>query len=757
MLKISRMRNFGLCCVAFLLFFAYSSTVSAIKVSQTQINVYDLRWVDDQVAIVLSYSYEVYRSNDTGQSWTKLSLPNASSASKPAFLYPSTVDSNKFYIRGSGAVSWVSEDKGLTWISVYPTNSYRNLMFHPTNANWAIAGVNVAIQSSGDVYITKDFCRSWTRIIGDVYQYSWGDTSQGSLYDQRIYLIKRTSEFRDFVYTDDLGQSFDVLASNSYTFVFLENQIFQAVYDFATTESTLFVSPSIGMSQKIFYEAEFPFGDELENNGYAILDDHTGAVYMGINHGDYDSHWGHVYVSDSIGYKYVLSSPHTRFVSAGGVPSYDFDRINGLEGIYLSNVLFNWDEEEAIQDEVQSFITLNNGGSWRQLNPPTEDMNGQPYVCTGPCYLHLHGWTSYSGEDTQYGPFYSVDNAIGLIIGSGNVGEFLSFERDDVRTYLSRDGGVTWKEIHSGPSIYEFADDGGILVLAPFGELTNTIYYSLDEATSPLVAYQLPVDPLDIDNIFTEPSATGTKFVISGSRNGAGYLIGVDFSDAFTRNCTDSDYELWAPSEGTTPVNGLNCQLGRQVIYQRRKPSAQCWNPQIDHIVNTTACECIEDDWECDFGYERASNGSCYLVMEPPTYPPENCEGSYYKTKGYRKVAGNSCKGGVDHSPAGPYSCDAESDIDLSSNKGWIAAVVIVPLVVLLVIGAFFAMRSEKLREKLPFLDALQSWKDGYLKVNATPGESVLDEEYIVGPLDEEVPAHDRFEGQDHNDFDPRN
>lgn len=65
--------------------------------------------------------------------------------------------------------------------------------------------------------------------------------------------------------------------------------------------------------------------------GYVILDDHTGAVYMGVNHGEYNSHWGHVYVSDSIGYKYVLSSPHTRFqYSSSGTPNYDFDRINGL-------------------------------------------------------------------------------------------------------------------------------------------------------------------------------------------------------------------------------------------------------------------------------------------------------------------------------------------------------------------------------------------------------------------------------------------
>ena len=65
-----------------------------------------------------------------------------------------------------------------------------------------------------------------------------------------------------------------------------------------------------------------------------------------------------------------------------------------------------------------------------------------------------------------------------------------------------------------------------------------TSSYSLDEVSTPMVAYQLPVEPLDIDNIFTEPTATGLKFVVSGTRNGVGYLIGLDFSKVFPRECS---------------------------------------------------------------------------------------------------------------------------------------------------------------------------------------------------------------------------
>ncbi len=55
------------------------------------------------------------------------------------------------------------------------------------------------------------------------------------------------------------------------------------------------------------------------------------------------------------------------------------------------------------------------------------------------------------------------------------MGEYLSHDRADIATYLSRDGGLEWKELRKEPSMYEFGDQGGILVLAPTGVLTNEI------------------------------------------------------------------------------------------------------------------------------------------------------------------------------------------------------------------------------------------------------------------------------------------
>lgn len=76
----------------------------------------------------------------------------------------------------------------------------------------------------------------------------------------------------------------------------------------------------------------------------------------------------------------------------------------------------------------------------------------------------------------KFGPFYSTENSVGIIMGTGNVGKYLASRPDQVNTYLSRDSGLTWfevililinkKKVKKGSHIYEFGDHGGIIVMA---------------------------------------------------------------------------------------------------------------------------------------------------------------------------------------------------------------------------------------------------------------------------------------------------
>ena len=94
-----------------------------------------------------------------------------------------------------------------------------------------------------------------------------------------------------------------------------------------------------------------------------------------------------------------------------------------------------------------------------------------------------------------------------------------------------------------------------------------------------------------------------------------GFVVGLDFSPLHQRVCSgiwdptmpESDYEFWIPRNFE---NG-KCLFGRKMKYLRRKREASCFNQEMDdkkYYVDT--CACIEDDWECDYGYYRRIEGS---------------------------------------------------------------------------------------------------------------------------------------------------
>ena len=96
-------------------------------------------------------------------------------------------------------------------------------------------------------------------------------------------------------------------------------------------------------------------------------------------------------------------------------------------------------------------ISHNDGSEWDKLVPPTIDSEGIKYPCTGQslnkCALHLHGFT----ERADYRDTFSSGSATGFLIGVGNVGEFLTpMDDPSTATFLSTDGGVTWKGNQKG-------------------------------------------------------------------------------------------------------------------------------------------------------------------------------------------------------------------------------------------------------------------------------------------------------------------
>jgi len=86
------------------------------------------------------------------------------------------------------------------------------------------------------------------------------------------------------------------------------------------------------------------------------------------------------------------------------------------------------------------------------------------------CSLHLHSYTERRNPRDSF----SSPSAIGLMMGVGNVGEYLPpyLEGD---TFLTRDAGVTWIEVMKGAYMYEFGNQGSIIVLVDDEQSTDHI------------------------------------------------------------------------------------------------------------------------------------------------------------------------------------------------------------------------------------------------------------------------------------------
>ena len=90
--------------------------------------------------------------------------------------------------------------------------------------------------------------------------------------------------------------------------------------------------------------------------------------------------------------------------------------------------------------KVSSYISFNSAGEFRRIAAPEKDVKGNPYDCGKNCFLNLY-FDPRNVEES-----FSSSGAIGMMAGSGTVGEYRG-SYDATNTYLTEDGGVTWREV----------------------------------------------------------------------------------------------------------------------------------------------------------------------------------------------------------------------------------------------------------------------------------------------------------------------
>jgi hypothetical protein len=280
----------------------------------------------------------------------------------------------------------------------------------------------------------------------------------------------------------------------------------------------------------------------------------------------------------------------------------DFEKMFGIEGVAMVNVVANA-LSQNIEDEgkmLKTMITHNDGAEWDYLPPPEIDGDGEKYCSDSleKCSLHIHGYT----ERIDKSHTYSSTSAVGLMLGTGNVGEYLSGKKE-ADTFMTADAGITWKFVKKGSYMWEFGDQGSIIVIVKEREATNEVFYTLDEGET-WKSKNFSDKAMRIEDITTVPSDNSRNFLLWAKDGSDLKTINLDFSGLTDTQCKldesdveGGDYYLWTPKHPKLPDN---CLFGHVSQYHRKRTHRNCYNGRmIPHLHDIEMnCTCTRQDYE---------------------------------------------------------------------------------------------------------------------------------------------------------------
>uniref|UniRef100_A0A6B2KYL7 VPS10 domain-containing protein n=1 Tax=Arcella intermedia TaxID=1963864 RepID=A0A6B2KYL7_9EUKA len=680
-----------------------------------------------QVIFIRTIDGHIYRSGDEGATWEKQTdpskMPNFKATSGISSISHTQVKDGTIvlYFLGSDySTLWVSVDAGLsyTYCDNLPSFSY-GFQMHPMYPGFVLS--KRSNNGNIELWVGKDNGKEWDRLLDGLTQNSQSYWSIFPTTDpNRIYVTKN----EQLLYSDDFFVTSHVIPLDGkrvLAFAIFEPNKFvvKTCADVQCIDKELYISEDGG---KEFTLAEIPERDiasEREND-FLVWELSDSAIWLYVDRGCVASNcWGDMFHSNSADTDFTLSLPYTK--------RGEFTKYNSVDGIYLANQYITKSSVPESAEAVRSLITFNKGGDWNLLRAPEFDANGQPTNChlENGCSLHVHGW----GTSSSFTYFYSVPNAVGLMVASGNIGTALDNKKDKIATYISFNGGVKWTEVKKKEYVPEIADSGAIIVMVVESGETNEISYTIDNGNE-WRSCIFTEKYIDISNIRTAPGWTSRKFLMYGQRtvNGAIQVViyQISFDEELPRICSKADFTTWSP----TTEHG-NCVLGKATYYNVRN---QTCSYGTDYKPTSTfeKCACTEEDYECDYCFSRSDlNSRCTMecrVSGIPA-PPSNCTDFYEVDMGYRKVDGDLCdftmKGSV--KPKGLVPCVTPSPPHsrLTGGLGAIPIIIIVSVILAIVVGIaiYVYKNNDGLRQymTLPFQQVGE-------QTNFEQGESLVEE-----------------------------
>ncbi|WBW74203.1 sorting receptor for vacuolar protein, Vps10 [Schizosaccharomyces osmophilus] len=621
--------------------------------------------------IGLSKSSYVYFSSDSGKAWNKFTRE------KFVAIYPDSYQKNTVYLINHRNEVYFTNNRGRSFYKFKAPasvnhNGKLSLMSHPTRPSWLMFTGESGCENGpysetchDVVFYSLDYGDNWTQ-LSDEYEYCSWIRGENLLVDDSLIFCLRTSE--EDIFQKNLYASTDFFENIEYEimdnvvgFMIEDKYVVLAVQDNEGSSLSLQVSID-GLD---FASCDFPgYLNVNPKQSYTILDSTTHSLFIHVTtSARLGSEWGDVLKSNSNGTYFMTSLENVNRDSIGYV---DFERVEGIRGVALANIVSNVHElGDGGDKKLHSLITFNDGLDWKRL--VLVDGEKISPKCGKSCHLNLHGYT----ERNQFSDPTSSSAAVGIMIGVGSFSPYL-LPYEESQTFISRDAGVSWYRIFDSPYLWAFLDSGSLIVAVESMTPTNVIQYSVDEGRTWKEFVFSDEEEVVVD-LNTRPSGIGHEILLltSDDDNSPTSSVYIDFDPLYRRVCGfdfedfdsgEGDFVKWVP----TDLEGKQmCLLGRVSSYYRKNPEKKCKIGSSLSIKEEliSRCQCTRMDFECDYNFRRMKEGTCVLVhgLQPPNTESEQCAVDdavqWKESTGYKRTPMTFCEGGLPLDSGKTHAC----------------------------------------------------------------------------------------------------
>ncbi|XP_056136546.1 VPS10 domain-containing receptor SorCS1 [Lampris incognitus] len=576
----------------------------------------------------------LWRSTDYGATYQKLN-DKVGVKTILSYLYVSPNNKRKIMLLTDPEVEsslLISSDEGATY-QKYRLNFYiLSLLFHPEQEDWILA-----YSHDQKLYSSVEFGRRWQLVHERVapnrfYWSKMGLDKEPGL----IHLETSISDTQALYVTCKLQNCTDANKGKPFPgYIDPNSLVVQDEYVFVQVSTSGRPIYYVSAKRDIFTPMKLP-KYTLPKDLHVISTDENRVVAAVQEWNQNETY--NLYVSDTAGVYYTLALENVvSSMGPEGNVMVDLYEVAGIKGMFLAN--------KKTENQVKTYITYNRGRNWRLLQAPSTDLRGVNIHCMLPyCSLHLH--LHVSANPYTSGNIASRDSAPGIIVASGSIGSELATH--NVSVFITSDAGNTWRQIFDEEYAVLYLDQGGALVGIRHTPLPiRHLWLSFDEGQQ-WNKYSFTSSPLFVDGVLGEPGEETLIMTIFGhvSHRSEWQLVKIDFRSIFNRRCTEADYQTWHLHNQGEP-----CLMGVKRIYRKLKPTARCVMGKTFSVSMTSSpCDCTQADFECDYGYERRTDGQCSPAFWfHPTSLSRGCTtgATFLNSTGYRKVVSNNCTAGV--------------------------------------------------------------------------------------------------------------